>query len=295
MRKLLTIDDFVGQANHVADLKIQIHRAWDNQEAIGHIAFYGPPGLGKTTLARLVANEVGAVLYEVAGRQLSKKTELEDIIFTLNKGDIIFVDEAHSLRRAVVEMLYSPMQDFKFGSFDVNPFTLILATTHMGALPKPLRDRVIHDYEFTLYDKQDIIQILMNTGEVTPEVADFIATRSKGVPRHAVNFLVKVKGYQHNSKDDTLQLKHCEEAFKALDIDEKGLNRRDRLLLRYLKDENAIDKSRAIGQEAICKALNIEVADYLQMIEPHLLREGLISRTGKGRIITPGGYKIVKG
>lgn len=293
MEPLNGLDDFIGQEKHIQDLRIHISRAWAEDEVLGHCAFYGPPGLGKTTLARLVANELGSAFYEVAGRQLSKKIELEDLMFRLSKGDIIFIDEAHSLRRAVVEMLYSPMQDFKFKDFDIEPFTMIVGTTHMGVLPKPLRDRIVHDYEFTLYSVEQITQILLRE-EIPEDVAKFIAKRSKGVPRHAVNFLTKVKGYAFKAGEEKLTLAHCKAAFDALEIDDLGLNRRDRLLLDYLSSEMAIDRTRAIGQDVLSNVLDIAKEDYIHMIEPHLLKEGLIKRTGKGRIITKIGFELVR-
>jgi Holliday junction DNA helicase RuvB len=285
------LKDFIGQHVAVADLQVHIASAKKREKAVDHIAFFGPPGLGKTTLARIIASEMESDFRELTGHSVDTK-KLESILLYLKKGDVLFVDEIHAIKLRIAEMLYSPMQDFQYEGIQIPEFTLVGATTNLGKLPKPMIDRIVHRYDFTLYSIEELINILVQYG-VTKAVAKYIAQRSKGVPRHAAQFIRKIEGYVDKHEAEKITVPHCREAFKALQIDVYGLGRMDRIFLKFLDDHKAITPRSAIGLKAIVASLNLTEDIYANMIEPHLLSEGFIKRTPRGRILTPKGVKYV--
>ena len=219
--KPLSLSDFIGQSNAIKDLIVQIESAKKRNSPLNHVAFYGPPGLGKTTLARIIANELGTQFSEITGHSITAK-KVEATLLSLKLGDLLFVDEIHAIKTKVAEMLYSPMQDFVYEGYCLPQFTLVGATTNLGKLPKPMRDRIVHQYVFTYYSMEEIATILTKHG-VTKQVAKYISQRAKGVPRHAVQFLIKIRGYVDKYSSEEVKIKHCREAFIAMEIDDIGM------------------------------------------------------------------------
>jgi len=235
---------------------------------------------------------MGTGFTETKGHSIDTK-KLEELLLNLSWGDILFVDEIHAIRTKVAEMLYSPMQDFIYEGHMLPRFTLVGATTNIGQLPKPMRDRIVHRYQFVHYTDEQIAEVICHH-RIAPKIAKYIAQRSKGVPRHAVQFIKKIGAYMDKNKGKKISLKHCDEAFNALGIDKFGLDETDRVLVGFLFKHKAITASSAIGLEAIVSSLDLTKEVYSNMIEPYLLSIELIQRTPRGRILTPKGLAYAK-
>lgn len=290
--KPYTLSEFIGQRSTVEDLKVHIEAAKQNERALGHVALFGPPGLGKTTLARIVASEMEANFQELTGHTINEK-RIENLLFSMSDREVIFVDEIHTVRRRAAELLYSPMQDFVYEGFILPEFTLIGATTNLGKLPKPMIDRMLHRYDFRLYSIEELTAMLEKF-DIHHKLARFIAERSKGVPRNATNFLSQIKNYAGKAKSETLTMAHCREAFYSLGIDNYGLNRMDRNLLSFMANNKSLSPRSAIGVNSIIASLDLTEDIYLNMVEPHLLAIGFIQRTPRGRIISQRGLQYIQ-
>ncbi len=302
-RQLLTLRpsslaDYVGQGELCAKLRVSLEAARGRQEAIEHILFYGPPGLGKTTLAHIIANEMGTKLVATAGPALQRTGDLMGILTNLNEGDILFIDEIHRLSPVIEEFIYPAMEDFKVdfvvdkGAFakvinvPLKPFTLIGATTRAGLLSAPLRDRFGLYYHLDFYPAEELAEIVLRSARILntiiqPQAAQAIAERARGTPRIANRLLRRVRDYADVKSDGEVTVDLAAEALDAEGIDSLGLDNLDRKLLQVIIEYY---KGGPVGIEALGATLNEEVDTLVDMVEPYLLKIGFIQRTKRGRM-----------
>lgn len=281
------MDKFIGQHDIIEDLRVHIAAANRVNRALEHTLFCGPAGYGKSTLARYIAQQMGGNLIEIAGARIKNSSNLDYIIFRLNKRDVLFIDEIHNLPTTQSEELYGLMETGEYYAIKIPSFTLIGATNYAGDINKPLRERFTHKYTFSEYDESQIKQILIDNG-ADATIAEAIAVRSRNIPRIAKQFLAKFKN------EETLNVDRCLAMFKRLGVDDGGLTKEDVSVLSYLKNSGAVDPRSAVGERAICSALGIEGSDYKNIIEPFLLKKGLLNRTPRGRVISRNGIKYLQ-
>lgn len=295
------LEDFVGQKDLISALKIAIGAAKKRGEPLEHTLFSGPPGLGKTSLAHIVANEMNSRITITSGPAIQRAGDFIGILTNLEKGDILFIDEIHRLSKTVEEFLYPAMEGFKIDfivdkgpyaktiNFNLKPFTLIGATTRSGLLATPLRDRfgIFHHLEF--YAHEDLATIVKATAaklnvDIEAQAAYEIASRSRGTPRIANRLLRRARDYaQVNSNNSHVNLGVVTDCMKALRIDEFGLDDLDRRLLRTMQTHYG---GGPVGIEALSATLNEEVDTLVDVIEPYLLKTGFLRRTSRGRELT---------
>ena len=293
------LEEFIGQEKLKQQLHIFLEAAKNRNEALDHILFYGPPGLGKTTLSCLMAKEMGSNIKMTSGPALTRAGDLASILTGLKKGDFLFIDEIHRLNKLVEEMLYSAMEDFaldivlgkgpsaKTVRLDLQKFTLVGATTRIGLISGPMRDRFGYVQQLNFYEDEDLKEIIERTGEVLkvkiePEAAESIAKRSRGTPRIANRLLRRVRDYAQVKNDGLVTLKEVREALKMLGVDEMGLNDADRKYLDIIKNQYG---GGPVGVENIAAALTEDVGTITEVYEPFLMKKGLIKRTPKGRVL----------
>ena len=294
------LEEFIGQEKLKQQLQIFLEAAKNRNESLDHILFYGPPGLGKTTLSCLMAKEMGSNIKMTSGPALTRAGDLASILTGLKKGDFLFIDEIHRLNKLVEEMLYSAMEDFaldivlgkgpsaKTVRLDLQKFTLVGATTRIGLISGPMRDRFGYVQQLNFYEDEDLKEIIERTGEVLkvkidPEAAESIAKRSRGTPRIANRLLRRVRDYAQVKNDGLITLKEVREALKMLGVDEMGLNDADRKYLDIIKNQYG---GGPVGVENIAAALTEDVGTITEVYEPFLMKKGLVKRTPKGRILT---------
>lgn len=299
------LDDFIGQDRVKENLKVFISAAKMRGEALDHVLFFGPPGLGKTTLATIIANELSVNIKTTTGPILEKSGDLAAILTNLSDRDILFIDEIHRIPKMVEEVLYPAMEDYKLDiiigqgpsartmKIPLPRFTLIGATTRTGLLTSPLRDRfgVVMRLEF--YGVKELKTIVERSAkllsiEITEDASYEIAKRARGTPRIANRVLKRVRDFAQVKGDGRIDLKIANEALSALDIDIKGLDEADRKLLLTI-----IDKFNGgpTGIEALAAALREDRETIEDVYEPYLLQEGFIERTSRGRVATPLAYE----
>jgi Holliday junction DNA helicase RuvB len=300
-----TFADMIGQERIKTNLKLAIAAAKKREEPIDHVLLYGPPGLGKTTMASVIANEMGAQIRITSGPAIDRAADLASLLTNLQDGDILFIDEIHRLNRSVEEVLYSAMEDYaidimlgkgpsaKSLRLDLPKFTLIGATTRTGALAAPLRDRfgMIHRLEF--YDPSEIAQIVTRSAsilgsKIDKQAADTLSTRARLTPRIANRLLKRVRDYADINGDGIIDMTQTEKALKLLEVDEIGLDPADRLLLTTIID---LHDGGPVGLNTLAAILGDEATTIEDFIEPYLLQIGLLERTPRGRKVTSKAYK----
>ncbi len=296
-----SLSDFVGQADLVKGLQVAIAAAQQRGEPLEHTLFSGPPGLGKTSLSHIIANEMGARITVTSGPAIDRPGDFIGILTNLEKGDILFIDEIHRLSKAVEEFLYPAMENFKIDfivdkgpyaktiNFNLKPFTLIGATTRSGLLTTPLRDRFGIFYHLEFYEDADLARIVsaaaLKLGVVLdPSAALLIARRARGTPRIANRLLRRCRDYaQVKAGKGCVDTAIVDETMKALRIDGYGLDDLDRKLLTVMKTHY---NGGPVGVEALAATLNEEVDTLVDVVEPFLLKIGFIRRTSRGRELT---------
>ena len=300
-----TLSEYIGQQELRGKLKVTLDAARQRREAAEHILFYGPPGLGKTTLAHIIAKEMDSKLFATAGPALQRTGDLMGILTNLKEGDILFIDEIHRLSPVIEEFMYPAMEDFKVdfvvdkGAFakvinvPLKRFTLIGATTRAGMLSAPLRDRFGLYYHIDFYPPEDLAQIIVRSAglletEISPEAAQTIAERSRGTPRIANRLLRRVRDYAAVKGDGTIGNEIAVKALDAEGVDMLGLDNLDRKLLQIIIEYY---KGGPVGIEALGATLNEEVDTLVDMVEPFLLKIGFIQRTRRGRMASPEAMK----
>ena len=300
-----TLDEYIGQNKVKENMKIYIEAAKKRGEPLDHCLFYGPPGLGKTTISNIISNEMNSNIKITSGPAITKPGDLAAILTNLSEFDVLFIDEIHRLNKNVEEILYPALEDFTLDiilgkgpsarsiRIDLPKFTLIGATTKAGSLTTPLRDRfgIIHKLE--LYDTEDLKTIVKRSSkilgvEIEEDAAREIAMRSRGTPRIANRLLKRVRDYASVLGDGTITLKITKLALNKLEIDELGLDETDRKILDVMISAYG---GRPVGIETLATTLGEEIDTIEDVYEPYLVQIGFISRTPRGRIPLPPAYR----
>ncbi len=298
-------DDYIGQDRIKKNLQLAITAAKKREEPLDHVLLYGPPGLGKTTMATIIANEMGAQIRVTSGPAIDRAADLASILTNLGDGDVLFIDEIHRLNRSVEEVLYSAMEDYAIDimlgkgpsarslRLDVPKFTLIGATTRTGALAAPLRDRfgMLHRLEF--YNPEEIAQIVERSSgilgsELKGDSSKLLSTRSRLTPRIANRLLKRVRDYADVNGDGIIDTVTTERALDLLEIDKLGLDPADRMLLAAIIDNHG---GGPVGLNTLAAVLGDEASTVEDFYEPYLMQIGFIERTPRGRKVTQKAYE----
>lgn len=299
-----TLAEYVGQSDVKENIKVFIEAAKIRKEPLDHVLLYGPPGLGKTTLAFIIAHELGSNIKTASGPSIEKAGDLAAILSTLEPGDVLFIDEIHRMPRFIEEILYPAMEDFSLDiivggdgnnrsiKIDLPPFTLVGATTRAGDLSEPLRDRFGIISKLQFYTVDELKSIIKRTSRVlemkiTEEAALELASRSRGTPRIANRLFKRVRDFALVDQSDTIDLDIAKKALQRLKVDEMGLDDTDYQLLKAI-----IEKFNGgpVGVEALASAIGEEVSTIEDVYEPYLLQNGLLKRTSRGRMVTEKAY-----
>lgn len=297
--------EYIGQQKVKETIEIFIQAAKGRGETLDHVLLFGPPGLGKTTLANIIANEMDVNLRTTSGPAIERPGDLAAILTNLNPGEVLFIDEIHRLSRAVEEVLYPAMEDFVLDiiigkgpsarsiRLDLPPFTLVGATTRAGLLSSPLRDRfgVISRLEY--YQPQELAEILMRSARIlnidmVPEGAEEIARRSRGTPRIANRLLKRVRDYAEVKADGVITAEVADTALKFLEVDQLGLDKTDRRILETIIYNFG---GGPVGLDTLAATTGEEAGTVEDVVEPYLMQLGMLARTPRGRIVTALGYQ----
>ena len=299
------LTEYIGQKEAKEMLDVYIKAALKRNESLDHVLLYGPPGLGKTTLAQIIANELGVNIKVISGPSVERSGDLAAVLTSLNEGDVLFIDEIHRLPRFVEEVLYSAMEDYVLDimvgkdnqtrSIRVNlpPFTLVGATTRYGDLSSPLRDRFGVVLRLDYYTKDELKEIVNRTAnvyetEIDDLASDNLARRSRGTPRIANRLFRRVRDFADVKNDGVISNEICDIALTKLGIDNDGLDYTD---YRYLRAIVETFKGGPVGVDSLAATISEEVSTIEDVYEPYLLQEGYIKRSSRGRIATEKAYE----
>ena len=300
-----TLDEYIGQDKVKENLIIYIKAALERREALDHVLLHGPPGLGKTTLAGIIANEMGVNIRITSGPAIEKAGDLAAILTNLSEHDILFIDEIHRMSRTVEEILYPAMEDYALDiiigkgpsarsiRLDLPKFTLIGATTRTGLLTAPLRDRFGVISRLELYSEESLVKIIKRSAnllnvEIDDEGAYQIASRSRGTPRIANRFLKRVRDFAQVSFNSKITKEVADIALKSMDVDNKGLDRIDREMIHAMIFQFS---GKPVGLDTLAATIGEDSNTIEDVYEPYLLQLGFIARTPRGRIPTPLAYE----
>ena len=300
----LSLEDYIGQEKVKRNLKVYIEAAKERGDSLDHVLFYGPPGLGKTTLAGIIANEMGTHLKVTSGPAIEKPGEMAAILNNLQEGDVLFVDEIHRLNRQVEEVLYPAMEDYEIDimigkgatarsiRLELPKFTLVGATTRAGLLSAPLRDRfgVVSHLEF--YSVKELETIIIRSAsvlnvDIDTKGAHELARRSRGTPRLANRLLKRVRDFAQVKYDGRITGEVADYALNLLDVDKDGLDRNDRLILQTIIGKFG---GGPVGIETLAASIGEDSGTLEDVYEPYLIQNGFINRTPRGRVATPAAY-----
>jgi holliday junction DNA helicase RuvB len=301
-----TLQEYIGQDSIKKNLIISMKAAQNRCENMEHILLHGPPGLGKTSLASIIATEMGTNLIRTTATSIKRVIDLFSIVMTLDAGDILFIDEIHRLDKRVEESLYSVMEDYliqivrgggrniKAVSIPCNPFTLVGATTRAGLLSKPFRDRFGMTFQFQFYSSEELVSVILQLAKhlklsISKEESFAIAKRSRGTPRIAINLVRRVRDFAIVENNEKITLDVIEKTFESLQIDDIGLMEQDRKILNLLYAK----EGRPMGLNTICAILNDDRTTVEEMMEPFLLAQNFIEKSPRGRFITKDGIKYL--
>jgi len=299
------LSEFIGQPEVIANLKVVIQAAKQRREPLEHVLLSGPPGLGKTSLAHIIAHEMGSKITATSGPAIERAGDLIGILTNLEKDDILFVDEIHRLSKVVEEFLYPAMENFQIDfvidkgpyaktiKFNLKPFTLVGATTRSGLLSAPLRGRFGMFYHLDFYSPQELSMIVQNSSrqlgiEIDKAAAFEIAKRSRGTPRVANRLLRRIRDYAQVEKKDRINPELVACSTKALGIDQGGLDEIDRKFLKLILENYS---GGPVGIEALAASLNEDTGTIIDTIEPYLLKAGYLKRTSRGRFATKQAFE----
>ncbi|MCI8547347.1 MAG: Holliday junction branch migration DNA helicase RuvB [Bacilli bacterium] len=303
-----SIDEYIGQKDVKENIKVFVEAAKMREEVLDHVLLYGPPGLGKTTLANIIANELGSNLKTASGPSIEKSGDLAAILSSLEPGDVLFIDEIHRMPRFIEEILYPAMEDFSLDiiignegntrsiKIDLPPFTLVGATTRAGDLTAPLRDRFGIVCKLQYYTQEELSLIVKRTARVLgtaidEEAAHDLASRSRGTPRIANRLFKRVRDFAIVDKKGIIDNEVCDKALERLKVDKYGLDDTDHELLLAIINKFG---GGPVGIEAIASAIGEEVTTIEDVYEPYLMQNGLLKRTPRGRVATSLAYEVLQ-